>query len=678
MNPDILKDLKYKLRLNLKEIIKRYSSYVDCVRSTIISKGVSARELCAYLLTLSAFSHLEKEDVLLSSSKLQLEKASDVNDIFIILITDYASFLNYGIFQTLLEKYAIDEGQEELRYPEHLKAYVEKHKISEFIEIKPILGKLTATMQKITLVFNINQTCKLAKLFELENDIAEILGITPLGLRLLDVERGSVVVTFLIPGYVARMIFTGNRLAEIFSQRQMERFRALHIQCLKYNNNEWHFDEAHIDTPILGEDRGNVPDSTPHSATGSGDTDEVSTLGSTITPLHNASPSRKDNVSTLATPDSTMAIASPSNLNKVSTLVTQEDSDTSSSPEENSEDSSTGHAFNSAHEKDVAQNTPITSAYSGNPSELGSPVTLQATPRSCFESETAADCPTPAAIATGSPTQRAAPQPTLQLSYESEMATHCPTPPVTAAIARPTITPSSVYTGSPSQRAAPQPTLQLSYESEMATRCPTPPVTAARPTITSSSTDTPMSASQQGSTLQSSYDSKTATGTPSVPLPVVTITPSPVYTGSLTASSKQGSNSSPISRPRSGYESGAEDNPTPPIGLHRVHKNSPTIISSCGRSRSKDFYMDNRLGGKLGKVKGVTHKEGTLTDSDSGGSSPSQSVSPMPAPKSSKTTSNIPTPTSSPLATANTLSPPTKPGSSRVKLIPKSRQPVYV
>lgn len=251
LNPDILKDLKFKLRLNLREIIKRYASYVDCIRESVINKGITARDLCAYLLTLSAFSHHEKQGMLLSSSKLQLEKAVGVNDIFILLISEYASFLNNGIFQTLLENYNIDEGQEELRYPEHLKAYVEKHKIFEFIEIKSILSKITtANSQKMVLVFNIQQTCRLAKLFELENDIADVLGITPLVLRLLDVEKGCVVVTVLIPAHVAHIIFTGNKFSETFSPDQIQRFRTLKLECLKLKNREWHFNRDFHDNDV--------------------------------------------------------------------------------------------------------------------------------------------------------------------------------------------------------------------------------------------------------------------------------------------------------------------------------------------------------------------------------------------------------------------------------------------
>ena len=247
LNPDVLKDLKFQLRYNLHEIIKCYNSYVTCIRSSIIKQGKTAKELCSFLMGLSAFSHGDKMDTLLCDCKL--DEVVDIHDIFILLLKDYSSFLNYGIFQTLQEQYVTNEGQEELKYPERLRAYIEKHKIEEFVEIKLIFGEMTAISRKMTLRFDIEVTCKLAKVKSLENEIANIMRINPTGLRLRDIKEGCVIVTFLILNTIARVIFAGDK-HKIFTKKQMENFRTLPIRWLKCDEYSWNFDkEVRINIP---------------------------------------------------------------------------------------------------------------------------------------------------------------------------------------------------------------------------------------------------------------------------------------------------------------------------------------------------------------------------------------------------------------------------------------------
>ena len=208
----------------------------------ITKQNVSAKDVSIFLMSLTAFNHDKQQDVLLSGSNLK--DAHDIGDIFIILLEEYASFMNYEIFQTMQERYVIDEGQEALKYPVHLKEYVEKHKITEFVEIKGglrvIHEKSSGTSQKMTLKIDIKETCKLARLTDLKFEIAKILDITLLGLQLLDVEKGCVVVTLLVVNSIVNAIFTGEK-KEILTQEQMEMFQNLSVQWLKCKEYEWNF-----------------------------------------------------------------------------------------------------------------------------------------------------------------------------------------------------------------------------------------------------------------------------------------------------------------------------------------------------------------------------------------------------------------------------------------------------
>ena len=242
LDPEVRADLEQQLEQNLKKITRRYVSFVNCVRTSIIRKGISAGDLSAYLLALPAFKSDKSklEFFIMSEVKVELQQATTVNDIFNILNTKYATFMNYDIFQDMVDDFDLDEGQEKLKYPEHLDAYVEMHKLSEFEEINPMLKKVECGSKKMVLKFDIEMTCKLGKLQDLTKAVANILGLRKSALRLLSIEKGCVVVTFLIPAPVADFIFSSG---EIFPAGKIEEFQAqslLWLQCngFKYNFNK--------------------------------------------------------------------------------------------------------------------------------------------------------------------------------------------------------------------------------------------------------------------------------------------------------------------------------------------------------------------------------------------------------------------------------------------------------
>ena len=234
-----LEDLDQQLDLNLQHITNCYASYVHCIRKSIKEKGVTAEDLCAYLMNLRAFKrgHQEKT-TLLSERKDELEKAQTIDKIFTILSAKCASFLNFEIFQSMVDDYDIDKNQERLNYPQHLRDYAEKHKLSEFVHINPLLKKLDESTKKLQLKLNIESTCSLAKLDDLRKPIANILGIQKSALRIVDIKEGCVEVTFLIPASVADTIFTSDR---IFTPQDVHDLQSLSVMSLKCNGYSFEF-----------------------------------------------------------------------------------------------------------------------------------------------------------------------------------------------------------------------------------------------------------------------------------------------------------------------------------------------------------------------------------------------------------------------------------------------------
>ena len=221
-----------------------YASYVDCLRCIIEEERLSPEALRSYLLSVPAFSKSFKVQkmALLSDHKSELMKQATITDIFNFLSTEYASFLNYGIFEKIIKKYNISTDQEELKYSDHLKAYIEKYKISEFLMINPLL-KHKENSKKLTLKFDIENTCTLARVDELKKIIAKILKLKPSTLHIVDIEDGCVVVTFNIPTFVADVLFTPDTL---FVPQQQDELRAASVLWLKCNGYTFDFGKAEM------------------------------------------------------------------------------------------------------------------------------------------------------------------------------------------------------------------------------------------------------------------------------------------------------------------------------------------------------------------------------------------------------------------------------------------------
>lgn len=235
-------DLEFILQKNLKGIIKKYASYVDTLRSIVNEKGVTPEDLRSYLMSLPAFSASYKGQKLslLADKEAELEKCNTVTSIFTFLTTKCASFLNYEIFQSILEHYNVKVDQERLKYQDHLDAYIKKHKIAEFIKINPLL-KTIKWSKELTLKFDIESTCRLAKVDELKQFLAEILDLNPSSLQIVDIQEGCITVTFMIPTSVADALFTPD--TKLTSQQE-EKFRAALVLWLKCNSCTFHFKES--------------------------------------------------------------------------------------------------------------------------------------------------------------------------------------------------------------------------------------------------------------------------------------------------------------------------------------------------------------------------------------------------------------------------------------------------
>lgn len=235
LSPSVFVDLQQELECNLEEILFHFAAYTDCIQVSLEKKCINVKRLCAYLLGLPSFtlSYDDRRPMLLASKKSKLEEASCIGDIMIILKKECTSFMNYKIFQGLIKNFELDEGQEHLKYPKMLQDYINLHKISEFIEIQPVLSELTKDNKELILVLDIEPTCKLSGLVDLGKAVAKLMGLKQSALLIHDIKESCVVVSYLIPTLVAELIFTSDK---IFSEEQEEEFRRLSVRRLECNS----------------------------------------------------------------------------------------------------------------------------------------------------------------------------------------------------------------------------------------------------------------------------------------------------------------------------------------------------------------------------------------------------------------------------------------------------------
>ena len=196
-------------------------------------------------MSLEAFqsgSNFNTNCKLLSGVKDELEKASTICQIFNVL-NSCTSHINCDIYQRIVDDHNIDDGQSGvLKYPEYLKAYFEKHKISEFIKINPKLEKCTDKTKELILKFNVKETSRLAKVIELKKEVARIFELLPSAIQLYGIDDGCVVVTFHLPIFVADLVFPKDKKS--LSPGLQEKFSSLSILWLECNENRYNFEEA--------------------------------------------------------------------------------------------------------------------------------------------------------------------------------------------------------------------------------------------------------------------------------------------------------------------------------------------------------------------------------------------------------------------------------------------------
>lgn len=219
-------DVKHQLRLNYKDIIGKYASYVRCILTMLREKNVSKEDLCLFLLILLR-DH--------PSVAAKVERATTLLDIFFVL-QKYFSFWDFDIFQQIVVEYDLDSKNEKLQYAKHFESYIHSHNVSEFIDLHPCILNSSCSnpeeAKELTLKFDYDITkCSLADVRAFKEIVATTLNVQPSALRLLDIREGCMEVTCLVPTQIADDIFTDDWKAVVEKLDKFQKMSLLSITC---------------------------------------------------------------------------------------------------------------------------------------------------------------------------------------------------------------------------------------------------------------------------------------------------------------------------------------------------------------------------------------------------------------------------------------------------------------
>ena len=228
IDPKVRKDLHHQLKVSRNQIRTRYASFRSGVLDLIIEKGVPVKKFLYFLRRLPELEECAQKFKL-------LPKEPDIYDIFVLIDDEFASYLHYEVFETILIEYSspLERDCDKLRYSDYLKLYIKQLNIKEFLKLNPDLEKISATSKELCLKIDMDETTKITHIKDLESSIAGILGLglTPSDLKLIDVEEGCLILTFLIPAAIADNIFAKNISAD-----QIKKFQSLSILWIKCGN----------------------------------------------------------------------------------------------------------------------------------------------------------------------------------------------------------------------------------------------------------------------------------------------------------------------------------------------------------------------------------------------------------------------------------------------------------
>ena len=188
------------------------------------------------LVSKSFFSNSKESDEQ-RDAREKLKSAKTIGNI-LHCVGIYYPFWEFDLFEKIMIWWDIKKDDDRLKYVDYFKAYALKHKISEFMEINQALKRKYVAPNEIVLKFDASLHESIHKVLGYKESLANILGTRTTLLRLIDVKKGCVVVTYVLPTDIARQMFTKE---EWFTISQKEKLKDLSIIWFQYEDKRIYF-----------------------------------------------------------------------------------------------------------------------------------------------------------------------------------------------------------------------------------------------------------------------------------------------------------------------------------------------------------------------------------------------------------------------------------------------------
>ena len=211
LNEEERKDLEVQLHEDFKEINDKYASLTSSLRRSLRERKISPKELVDCLMDVQGYQPVskstddcEKSVQLLENRYTEMEQAEDIAGVFKIL-SEYCSFLNYGIIAFLVKNLGSDNDKKKLAaYESDLEAYC-RHHVFECPYFSRGGWKFPDLVLKVDNKALSGYT--LSALRSFTTKIAQVLKVTKHCLMVRGIKEGCLEITFQIPPHIKDAIF---------------------------------------------------------------------------------------------------------------------------------------------------------------------------------------------------------------------------------------------------------------------------------------------------------------------------------------------------------------------------------------------------------------------------------------------------------------------------------------
>ena len=182
-----------QLDSEIKLMVKKFASLERDTRESMKKRKVSPKSLVAEVVSYRTFAAvLKKEDRLLADRQEDLEKATCIDEIFVI-VSPFWSFLDFMILEHIINELGDDCDRQNLAvYITCLTDFLNSWKIEPIKVCRLEIGSQEKLHFKL-------KTSSLSMYRDVKAAIARILGVNSLALQLHSVKDGCVELVFLFP-----------------------------------------------------------------------------------------------------------------------------------------------------------------------------------------------------------------------------------------------------------------------------------------------------------------------------------------------------------------------------------------------------------------------------------------------------------------------------------------------